>query len=876
MNLASDRDRRHLEVIYNLSRELSRYLDTSEVLSRTLELTVESLNASGGSIAVVGEGGKVLDASVAVGGSIIPRAVSQLAPVLRQGLAGWVLSNGKVGLVEDTQSDPRWTPSDPAMASTYTHAAQPTRSAVSAPLQGREGVVGVITLVHPEPGHFSSEDLQLLAAIAETVGLAVENARLFTLEHQRRMFALTLQEVARTINSSLEPEKVFPLILEQLSQVVKFDSASLLLHSGDMLRVAASRGFAQPAKLQDFQFPYQKDNPSWRTFQERKVVIIDDVQKDSGWVGSDDIPETSKIHGWLGVPLLMLEQPVGVLTVDSHQPNAYTPSDAQLVLAFADQAASAVANARLYAESQQQTRTMALMAETTRIIVSSLDMSEVLNQMLSRVVALLGVEAGSIALTDESTGDLVFRSATGPKSASIKDLRLKPGQGVAGWVVQNGRPLVVADTRLDDRFYAKIDEQTGFSTRAIACVPILLREKILGVVEVINPRRGAFSETSVQVLEYLTGLAASAIWHAQLFAATRSAEQRYLTLFQDSIDPILITDLDGKIVDANARALQFTGYTREELLKLRIQALHPIYTGKLGQRFADIRHGEVRNYESRLRTKSGNQAPVELFIKRIPGAEAEQDTIQWIVRDIAERAELDELRSDLTSMLFHDMRSPLGNVISSLQLLNDPPPADETVKSLLSISLRSARRLSRMIDSLLDLRRLEEGRAVIRRTKVSLAALAAEAVEEAQPVAEGKGIILQMHIPLALPTVEADSDMIRRVISNLLDNAVKYTPSGGNIRLTAESAEGGVLFSVTDSGPGIPTEERHRIFDKYSRIERVGAPKGLGLGLAFCRLAVKAHGGRIWVDSPAEGGAAFRFTLPQGPATEETETHAPA
>jgi NtrC-family two-component system sensor histidine kinase KinB len=870
VNVESERDRRHLEVIYHLSQELVRHLDLSEVLSRTLELMVESLHATGGSIAVLGDGGRVVDAAVAVGGSIIPKAVSQLAPALRQGLAGWVLTNGKVGLVEDTQNDPRWMPTDTTTAAAHTYAAQPTRSAVSAPLPGREGVVGVITLVHTSPSHFSSEDLQLLAAIAETVGLAVENARLFTLEHQRRMFASTLQEVARTINSSLDPEKVFPLILEQLAQVVKFDSASLLLLSGDMLRVAASRGFSQSSKVQDFHFPYQADNPSWRTFKERKPVIIDDVQKSPGWLSSEDIPETSKIHGWLGVPLLMLDQPVGVLTVDSMQPGAYGEADAQVVLAFADQAASAVANARLYAESQQQTRTMALMAETTRMIVSSLDLHEVLNQVLSRVVALLGVEAGSIALTDETSGDLVFQSATGPKSSFIKDLHLKPGQGIAGWVVKNGRPLVVADTRLDDRFYGEIDKQTGFTTRAIACVPILLREKILGVVEVINPRRGVFSETSVQVLEYLTGLAASAIWHAQLFASTRAAEQRYLTLFQDSIDPILITDLDGKIVDINARALQFTGYTREELLKLRIQALHPIYTGKLGQRFSDIRIGEVRNYESRLRTKSGNQAPVELYIKRIPGTAPEQDTVQWIVRDIAERAELDELRSDLTSMLFHDMRSPLGNVISSLQLLNDPPPTDETIRSLLTISLRSARRLSRMIDSLLDLRRLEEGRAVIRRTKVSLAALAAEAVEEAQPVAEGKGIILQMHIPLALPTVEADSDMIRRVISNLLDNAVKYTPSGGSITLTAENVDQSVLFSVADTGPGIPTEERHRIFDKYSRIERVGAPKGLGLGLAFCRLAVKAHGGRIWVDSPAEGGAAFRFSLPQVPAAEDT------
>jgi NtrC-family two-component system sensor histidine kinase KinB len=870
VNVESGRVGRHLEVIYHLNRELARHLDLSEVLSRTLELLVQSLNATGGSIAVIGEDGNLQDASMAVGGSIIPKAVQQLAPAMRQGLAGWVLANGKVALVEDTQNDPRWIPADPHHVPAHTPSAHPTRSAVSAPLLGREGVVGVITLVDTSTHHFSSEDLRLLAATAETVGLAVENARLFTSEHQRRMFASTLQEVARTINSTLEPEKVFALILDQLSQVIKFDSASLLLLDGDVLRVAASRGFSNPAFFADFSFPFQPENPSWRTMKDRKAKVIDDVQQTPGWQLNDSIPESKMIRGWLGVPLLVHDKPVGLITIDSTQPGMYTQADADVAMAFADQAATAVANAQLYGESQQQTRTMAMMAETTRMIVSSLDLDEVLNQVLSRVVGLLGVEAGSIALIDEASGDLIFRSTTGPKAPTLQDRRLKPGQGIAGWVVQNGRPLVVPDTRLDDRFDKSFDEKTGFVTRAVACVPILLREKILGVVEVINPRWGVFSDQSVQVLEYLTGLAASAISHAQLYSATHAAEQRYLTLFQDSIDPILISDLDGKIVDANARAVQFSGYSREELLKLRIQALHPVHTAKLGRRFDDISHGEVRNYETRLRTHSGKQAPVELYVKRIPGPEPDQDTVQWIVRDIAERAELDELRSDLTSMLFHDMRSPLGNVISSLQLLNDPPPADETIRSLLTISLRSARRLSRMIDSLLDLRRLEEGRAVIRRTKVSLAALAAEAVEEAQPVAEGKGIILQMAIPLSLPTVEADSDMIRRVISNLLDNAVKYTPGGGSIRLTAEPEEGNVRFSVTDSGPGIPAEERHRIFDKYSRIERIGAPKGLGLGLAFCRLAVKAHGGHIWVDSPAEGGAAFRFTLPQVAAAEDS------
>jgi two-component system, NtrC family, sensor histidine kinase KinB len=869
VDLKTERERHHLEVIYLVSRELARHLDISGVLTRTLEVLVEALNASGGSVAVLGEGVNVIDAAVAVGGEIIPHAMAQLSPVMRQGLAGWVLNNGRSAMVEDTQTDPRWIPSDPNLVPTYVHVTNPTRSAVSVPLQGRGGVVGVITLAHFEPGHFTAEDLRLLSATAETVGLAVENARLFTAEHQRRLIASTLQEVARTINASLEPEKVFTLILDQLSKVVRFDSASLLILENDCLRVAAARGFEPSANLSEIVIPYRPDIPSWKSLKERRPIMLEDAQAVPGWFVNERMGPPRVIRGWIGAPLLVHDQPVGVLAIDSRTQGAYTENDAALVMSFADQAATAVANSWLYGESQQQARTMAIMAETTRMIVSSLDLDEVLMQVLGRVVMLLGVEAGSIALQEESTKELVFRAAVGPQADKVKGLRLEGGQGVAGWVAQNGRALVVPNTSLDPRFDARVDQLTGYSTHAVIGVPIQLRDKTLGVLEVINPRRGSFSPQSLQVLEYITGMAASAISHAQLFAATHTAEQRYLTLFQDSIDPIMITDLDGKIVDANARALEFTGFTRDELLRMRIQALHSVYTGKLGQRFSDMTHGEVRNYESRIRTRSGNQAPVELFVKRISSLDPEQDAIQWIVRDIAERAGLDELRADLTSMLFHDMRSPLGNVISSLQLLADPPPADETVRSLVAISLRSARRLNNMIDSLLDLRRLEEGRAVIRRAKLSLAALSAEAVEEAQPVAEGKGILLQLNLPLNLPAVEGDPDMIRRVIGNLLDNAVKYTPGGGVIRLTAALEESSVRFTIADSGPGIPTEERHRIFDKYSRIERVGAPKGLGLGLAFCRLAVKAHGGRIWVDSPPEGGAVFNFTIPLAALPEE-------
>jgi PAS domain S-box-containing protein len=861
------RERIHLDVLYHISRELAGHLELSEVLTRTLQLIQKALNASGGSVAVLDEEGTLVDAALAVGGTIHPNVSQQLAPVLSLGLAGWVISNGRPALVADTQTDPRWIPSEPNVYRATQTTALPTRSAISAPLPGREGVVGVITLVHPDPDHFAAEDLRLLQTIAEHVGLAVENARLFASERERRILAATLQEVARTINSTLVPERVFPLVLEQLAGVIRYDSAAMFLVEGEALQAVAASGFSERERLLSTPLAYNAQSPLFRALQQRRPIVLEDLQASAAGGRIEGLPEMAKIRGWIGAPLVAHDQPVGLLTVHSLRVGEYSEPDAQVVVAFADHATTAVVNAGLYAESQQQTRVMAALAGTTRVVASSLDLDEVLQHLLARTTTLLGVEAGAIALVDDATGDFVFHQATGPLSHLPAGSRVRPGEGVVGWVGQSGRPLVVPEVRLDARASREVEGPAGFNFRSIACAPIQVRGKVLGVIEVINPRKGRFTSQTLQVLEYLTGLAATAISNAQMYTAAHAAEERYLTLFQDSIDPILLTDLDGRITDANQRALDFTGYSREELVKLRIQTLHAIQTGRLGERFGDMLPGEVRSYETRIRTHGGKLLPVELHVKRIP--HGEEEWVQWIVRDIKERAALDELRTDLTSMLFHDMRSPLGSILSSLHLLNESLPADETERSVLAIALRSARRLSRMIDSLLDLHRLEEGRAVIRKEKVSLAAVAAAAAEEVQSTAEGKSISVHLDLPLRLPAVEADADMISRVIINLLENALKYTPPGGSIRLLAQVQEGAVQFTVADSGPGIPKEDMHLIFEKYGRVERVGAPKGLGLGLAFCRMAVKAHGGTIWVESPAEGGAIFHFTLPLAASASE-------
>jgi signal transduction histidine kinase len=298
------------------------------------------------------------------------------------------------------------------------------------------------------------------------------------------------------------------------------------------------------------------------------------------------------------------------------------------------------------------------------------------------------------------------------------------------------------------------------------------------------------------------------------------------------------------------------------LLGRSVLSLHvPDNPDRLPQDLSNLASGEIPSYNARATHRQGHPLPIEVYIKRIEIGSL--PFLQWILRDVSERQALDELRADLTSMIFHDLRSPLGNIISSLEVLQSTlPKEDEAPRSVLSISLRSSRRLLRLVESLLDLGRLETGQAVLHKTPSSLGALIVEAVEEVLPVAEAKGHVVRFDLMQDLPQVDMDVDMIRRVVINLLENAIKYTRAEGQITVSARTDDGHVLVGVKDTGPGIAPHDHRRIFERFARLHRGDTAKGLGLGLAFCRLAVEAHDGQIWVDSDVGRGATFSFTLP--------------
>ena len=227
--------------------------------------------------------------------------------------------------------------------------------------------------------------------------------------------------------------------------------------------------------------------------------------------------------------------------------------------------------------------------------------------------------------------------------------------------------------------------------------------------------------------------------------------------------------------------------------------------------------------------------------------------------------EMDRLRQETTDLIVHDLRNPLSSIMGSIKVLQLLLPKDISPESqeLLQIALASSARMQRLVDSMLEVSRMQAGEIELVLKEVDLAELVPQVTETVlRPHAQE--VQYRLELGPDLPLVKADRDRLERVLANLLDNAAKHSPSGGLITVEALRLENTVQVSVTDAGPGIPPEERTRIFERFAQVSgEKRKRRGFGLGLNFCKLTIEAHGGKIWVEpGPQDVGSRFVFTLP--------------
>jgi two-component system, OmpR family, phosphate regulon sensor histidine kinase PhoR len=261
----------------------------------------------------------------------------------------------------------------------------------------------------------------------------------------------------------------------------------------------------------------------------------------------------------------------------------------------------------------------------------------------------------------------------------------------------------------------------------------------------------------------------------------------------------------------------------------------------------------------------GQRRAVQAMASRIPGGESTGQQVLLILQDVTDLRQAETVRREFVANVSHELRTPVAALKALVETLQDGALGEPDVaRDFLARMHVEVDGLAQLVEELLELSRIESGRVALRLQPMDLASVVATAVERLRPQAERQGLNVAVDLPSDLPTVQADSERIQQVIVNLVHNAVKFTPPGGRIAVSAERGNGEVAVSVADTGAGISPDALARLFERFYKADRARASGGTGLGLAIAKHLVQAHGGRIWAESPGEGqGATFSFALPQ-------------
>jgi len=457
--------------------------------------------------------------------------------------------------------------------------------------------------------------------------------------------------------------------------------------------------------------------------------------------------------------------------------------------------------------------------------------------------------------------EVAWDDEAAPPHADLDAWQVPLLQGLVGHVYYHQRSIALRDLANDPRWVAP--RRLNHLPRSGSVLGMPLHDPRYGsaVLLLFHAQVDYFQPTHLHQLGELLHLAQPALNNALEHQSVRNAVPNYQTLFAHAIVPIILTDMHYTILDVNQPTCDMLGFPRAALLRVPLRDVNIVVDDERG--LHQLEEGQATTFRMNLMDAVGQTMPVLMRVRhlRMDG----QAVLEWVLQDLQAQVVMDKLREDMTAMVYHDLRNPIHNINAATFKLAEilrGKTDNPAVLRLLQLSLTSTRRLQRMVDSLLDLQKLEAGGTLVNRKLTEIRVMLTDAVQIVQPMAYEADQSIFLHLSDEYPLLNIDADMLLRVLINLIENALKYTPPGGKIYVGAQMDGNAILLNVRDTGPGIPPHLRDSIFDKYVRVNVDDVPRGVGLGLAFCKLAVEAHGGRIWVESEEGQGSDFIFTVP--------------
>lgn len=404
----------------------------------------------------------------------------------------------------------------------------------------------------------------------------------------------------------------------------------------------------------------------------------------------------------------------------------------------------------------------------------------------------------------------------------------------------------------------------GPFVRATSNESLLLLQSFIGTMSVTALSLAAtVSERRVAV----RGLKAAQINLERGMKELKQAEEKFRLSVEAAPNAMVMVDEKGHIVMVNSEAEALFGYPREELLEKNVEMLIP---ERAVGKHATFREEFIKNPQARAMgvgrdlfglTKDGTEVPIEIGLN--PIRMDDQIYVLAAIINITERKRIDEMKSEFISTVSHELKTPLTSIQGSLDLISSAQAQlPEHIRNLIQIATRNSSRLVRIVNDILDIQKMEAGKISFSMKTVNLAHIVEQAVESTRLYLVSAKVKIMVE-NLVQVHVQADADRLMQVLDNLISNAVKFSPSGGEVKISMKEQDGHIRVSVNDQGPGIPEEFRHQLFQKFSQAHTETRSRGgTGLGLWITKVIIEQHGGKIGFESPSVGGTTLFFDLP--------------
>jgi len=896
VNRAAELDERsqRLALLNRFSSALSGLLDADQILELTAQETLNALNALRISIIGIERGRSVLTA-------VVPRT--------RRALAKETPDSPVLTRLRESQgvytSDNVHTEAE--LASLRDFLGNDTMSLMILALGA--GETRRLLLVHGGPGtRFGLNEIELARTLGNQASIALENTRLYQSTARTAERLEILNTASSEISSSLDPEEIYTFIHKAAQQLMPVEAFVIALLDKEAQDIEGVYLFDNGARLENQRLPLRA-GLTGQVINSGEPLLVHTIDE-SNALGAVDIGDTQPAVSIIAVPMNIGNETIGVLSAQSYQQNVYSEDDLQVLGTLANQAIVAIQNGHLFAETQRlaeeleervEERTAQLQHEQQntetllRILTevsSSLDLDRALNRTLALLNEAIGAEQGTIMLLHQDDNKLHFRAGYGYlTSQAVAESRatvLNVGEGLAGWVVEHREAALIEDLHHDSRWVRPASGTREHRSSIVA--PMLVVEDVIGVLMAFHRQPSHFTAESLNLVRAIASQVAVAINNARLYELIRDQAERLGTMLRKEqedasrsqaileavADGVLVTGVNNRFTFLNSSAQSILRMTDKNILDQPLDAFGGLF-GKAASAWIET----IRAWSEEPASYQGDTyaEQLELDDKRIVLVHLAPVMLQndflgtvSIFRDITHEVEVDRLKSEFVATVSHELRTPMTSIrgYADILLMGAAGALNENQSHFLSIIKNNTERLNILVNDLLDISRIEAGRVTLSPQSIDLREVAEDVLADVlrRSQEENKPMGVTLEAPKELPRVYGDSERVRQILDNLVDNAYHYTPPNGQIqvRLFTANNENEVQVDVLDTGVGIVIEDQQRVFDRFFRGEHplVLATPGTGLGLPIVRQLVEMHNGKIWMSSkgiPGEGSV-FSFTLP--------------